>query len=165
MKFQFPAYFFLFLLNISCSEPPRQTLPAGSKNESKAATKNKPPGSFSDTVNIIVPSAVFFHPDSLQIEKIKSITDTGIFKSTMHEIFYQMRYSRIFIKKHYPHIKIIEVTRARFLLFEKAGGRKEFIDLNTINDPGGLFIFDRFKAPHLADMTNVETELGFYFAQ
>ena len=165
MKFQFLAYFLLMLLNTSCSEPPRQKLPAGNKNENKAGTKNKPPGSFSDTVEITVPSAVFFHPDSLQVEKIKAITDTGIFKSTMHDIFYQMRYSRIIIKKYYPYLKIIEVTRARFLLFEKAGGRKEFIDLNTINDSGGLFIFDRLKAPRLADMTNVETELNFYFVQ
>ena len=64
-----------------------------------------------------------------------------------------------------PHIKIIEVTNARYLYFIQKDGKKEIIDLNTKKNPCGLFIFDGQKAPQLADMTNIETELGFYFAK
>ena len=165
MKFQFFAFFLAVMPVISCSDSPRQKVSAQNKMENKSKVKNKPPGSFSDTININAHSAVFYHPDSLQVEKIKTNTDTMIFESTMHETFYQMRNSRVVLKQYYPHIKIIEVKNARYLLFVKAGGEKEYIDLNTINDPGGLFIFDGHKAPHLVDMTNIETELGFYFSK
>ena len=67
------------------------------------------------------------------------------------------------LKIYYPLIKITDVKKARYLLFEKANGKKEYIDLNTKNDPCGIFIFDGQKAPQLVDMTNIESELGFYF--
>jgi hypothetical protein len=38
------------------------------------------------------------------------------------------------------------------------------IDLNTQNDPCGIFIFDGHKKAKLADMTNIDSELGFYFS-
>ena len=125
----------------------------------------KPPGTYQDTLTINLPAAVFYHPDSLQLEKIKAITDTMVYEGTMHDCFYQMRNSRFVLKKYYPRIKIIEVKNARFLLFEKTGGEKEYIDLNTKNDPCGMFIFDGQKAPRLVDMTNIESELGFYFSK
>jgi len=157
MKFQFLTYCLLGLLIISCTNNSHQI--AGIQNISK----NKPGSSLSDTVRIQYPSAVFYHPDSLQLQKIAAITNTMVFKSTMHEFFYQMRYSRIALKKYYPHIKIIEVMKARWLLFEKKDGTKECIDLDAKNDTEGLFVFDGKSEPRLLDMTNIETELRYYF--
>jgi hypothetical protein len=154
------------VLYVSCSRSP------GSHINDKAAGKgykdtihSKPASSFSDTIIIDLPSAVFYNPDSLQLEKIKSATDTMIFQSTMHESFYQMRNSRMVLKQYYPHIKITEVKNARYLLFKKATGENDLIDLNTKNDPCGLLIFNGKKAPRLVDMTNVDSELGFYFSK
>ena len=42
---------------------------------------------------------------------------------------------------------------------------KNTIDLNTQNDPCGILLFDGRQAPRLVDMTNIETELGFYFSK
>ena len=124
----------------------------------------KPPSSFSDTVYVQFPSAVFYAPDSLQLEKIKAVNNRTIIESMMHENFYQMRNSRIVLKQNYPHIKIIE-TNARYLLFKKAAGNSECIDLNTKNDAWGLIVSDGKKAPQLLDMTNIDTELEFYFSK
>jgi hypothetical protein len=51
----------------------------------------------------------------------------------------------------------------RYLLFQKKGGGADCIDLNIKNDARGLIIFNAQKSPQLVDMTNIETELDFYF--
>lgn len=166
MKFHWLSYFFTILVTASCNN---SQLPGGDSAgiEKSKATKNKPGSSYSDTIKINTPAAVFFNPDSLQLEKIKGITDKGIFESTMHDCFFQMRNSRVILKQYYSHIKIIDVKEARYLLFEKSGEKKEkvYIDLNSQNDPCGIIIFDGTKDPRLVDMTNIETELGFYFTK
>ena len=82
----------------------------------------------------------------------------------MHDYFYQMRNARLVLKKYYPNIKIKEVKNVRYLLFERADGKKEYVDLNTKDEPCGLFIFDGKKEPKIVDMMNIDTELGFYFS-
>jgi len=164
MKPGFIIYFLAIGLCTSCSDAHKQTIVDVPKTNN-SQPQHKPPGSFTDTIWIGTPAAVFYHPDSLQLKKIQAITDSMVFKSTLHELFYQMRNSRIVLKKYYPHIKIVEVTDARWLVFEKTDGTKEYIDLNKSNDVEGLFIFDGHKAPRLVDMMNIETELGFYFSK
>ena len=83
----------------------------------------------------------------------------------MHESFYQMRNSRIVLNRDWPAVKIIEIKNARYLLFKKSNSENLFIDLNTKNDPYGLFLFDRIKDPHFTDMTNIDTELYRYFSK
>jgi len=166
MNRQFLIYFLPLFLSLSCSDPQRQINSNQENTVSKNPARIKSRGSFSDTIKIkSFSSAVFYYPDSVQLEKIKAITDKRIFESTMHDYFYQMRYSRIVLKKYYPQIDIIEVKKGRYLLFDLKGGQKEYIDLNAKNDACGLFIFDGQKAPRLVDMTNLDSELGFYFPQ
>lgn len=164
MKFRIFLCYLLILPGLSCSDTPPKTNLTQSKIEDKDSAKNKPPGSFSDTIIIHPLSAVFYTPDSLQLEKIKAISDTMIFESTIHDCFYQMRNSRMLLKQYYPRIKIIDVKNARYLLFVKTDGQNECIDLNTKNDPCGILIFDGHKKARLVDMTNIESELGLYFS-
>ena len=149
----------------SCAGPsPGNNKEAGGVR-SHDGLRSKPPATFLDTATISIPAAVFYNPDSLQLRKIKAVTDTAIFASMVHDCFYQMRNAKMVLKKSYPHVKIIEVKNIRYILFNKAGGKKEIIDLNTKNDPCGLFIFDAVKSPRLTDMTNINTDLGFYFSK
>ncbi|HEY6503816.1 MAG TPA: hypothetical protein VIZ28_07580 [Chitinophagaceae bacterium] len=164
MKFRVFAFLLSMIFIFSCADTPR---PAGQQEgkEDRKPSKTKPASSYPDTIIINSPSAVFYTPDSLQLEKIKAITEPAIFESTMHECFYQMRNSRIVLKQYYAGIRIIEVKNARYLLFTRQNGKKEYIDLDAQNDPCGIILFDTRKAPRPADMTNIETELGFYFSQ
>ena len=123
----------------------------------------KPPSSFEDTLTIKNPAAVFYKPDSAQLEKIKAVNTPMVFKSLEHDCFFQMRNAHIVLKKYYPKIKIIETTKARYLLFVKENGSDSCIDLNRNNDICGMYIFNARKDPELADMTNVDTDLEFYF--
>lgn len=152
----------LLSLAASCSSNPaqdqeKQILP------SKRKVLTKPPSNFQDTMQIGFPAAVFYAPDSLQLEKIKRLTDSAIFEATMHEYQFQMRNARMSIKRDWPRLKIVEAKNTRFLLFKGKDNDSTFIDLNTKNDSYGLFLFQPGKKPHYADMMNIDTELGFYF--
>lgn len=124
---------------------------------------NKPGSSFSDSMTVKGPAAIFYYPDSLQDARIKAITESGIYNSAVHEMFYQMRNAKIVIKSTYPKLKVVEVTNTRFLLIQKKDGGKQIIDLDKYNDARGLILCNGIKEPQLADMTNIETELYRYF--
>ncbi len=138
---------------------------AKDKTEFTKQVLTKPPAGYHDTLKINYPSAVFYHADSLQLQKIKNITDNNIYEGSMHEYFYQMRNARMVLKKNWPGIKIIEAKHVRYLLFKKPDSNSVCIDLNTKNDPYGLFLFDARKNPLLADMMNIDSQLAFYFAR
>ena len=152
----------VLLLTASCSSNPvRDKEKKASPSSHQALTK--PPSTFQDTMQIDLPAAVFYVPDSLQLEKIKKLTDSAIFDATMHEYFFQMRNARMSIKRDWPLLKIAEAKNVRFLLFRGKGNDSTYIDLNTKNDSHGLFLFQPGKKPHYADMMNIDTELGYYF--
>ena len=114
-------------------------------------------------MQIDFPAAVFYLPDSLQLEKIKDLTDSEIFEATMHEYFFQMRNARKSINRDWPQLRTIEAKNVRYLLFKGQGSDSTYIDLNTRGDSHGLFLFQPGKKPHYTDMMNIDTELGYYF--
>ena len=158
----------VIVLFFACSQPGRSEK-MNRQEELKPVTAEviykKPPSSFDDTLIIQGRSAVFYNPDSLQREKIKEITRKNEFESNEHDCFYQMRNARVVLKKFWPQIHIMETSANRYLLFEKADKTKTCIDLNSKGDMCGIFLFDGKKEPGLADMMNIETALGFYFAE
>ncbi len=157
----------IFLLSSSCSESVKKN---NNQQEAKS-TKTKPPiikkpaSSFNDTILVRNKSAVFYSPDSLQMEKIKAVNEKAIFDMLTHDCHYQMQNARIVIKKYWPQLHIVEATKARYILFVKTDETKVCIDLNDKNDICGLFLFDTKKNPVLVDMPNIDTELGFYFSK
>ncbi|MBI1342966.1 MAG: hypothetical protein GC171_08540 [Terrimonas sp.] len=148
---------------ISCADSNGKDSQQTGSAKPAVVQKVKPPASFQDTLTIDKRSAIFYIPDSLQLERIKVITEPGVFESAQHEYYFQMRNARIVLHSNWPEVKIIEARQLRFLRFKRVNGRDTLIDLNTKNDPYGLFLFTPGKAPRLTDMTNIETELYFYF--
>ena len=153
--------FLLFAL--ACREHTKNSPVEGGKTFQKPALIKKPPSSFNDTLVVGSNSAVFYTPDSLQMEKIQSVNEKNVMANIRHNCFFQMQYARSSLKDNWPRIRIIEVSRARFLLFVKTDGTKIYIDLNDKNDICGIFLFDGKKDPVLVDMPNVDTILGSYF--
>ena len=123
----------------------------------------KPETSFNDTLIVNKISAVFYNPDSLQLNKIKNILKKEEYETQVHNCFYLMRNARMVIKKYWPQINIIETSKARYLLFIKINKSKTLFDLNAYSDMCGIILFDQKKAPELVDMMNIDTALGFYF--
>ena len=165
MNLKFFVFFLSTLLIISCSNSTEQNKPADNKTKTKSLPKNKPSSTFNDTLKINSSSAVFYYPDSLQLEKIKLVTDTGFYEGSMHEYFFYMRNAHLVINKIMPKLKIIEAKNVRYILFINDDNSAKCIDLDTTSEPYGLFIFKMKKAPQLADMANIESELAFYFSK
>jgi hypothetical protein len=165
MKLLMLAFVFSMILDVSCSDSPRQTGQVRNEIETGGKIRKKPGGSYSDTLKVNFPSAVFYTPDSLQLEKIKAVTDTMVFESNQHDCFYLMRYSRNSLHKSRPGIKIVEAKNIRYVLFNANDGRNECIDLDSLNDPCGVLIFDGNKKARLVDMANIDSELGIYFSK
>lgn len=152
------------ILVFACSDN-TQSKPEHYNQPGKILKHIKPQATFSDTLIINSTAAIFYSPDSVQLEKIKSITDAMVYEGTMHEYFYLMRNAHFVIKKNIPKLKIIEAKNVRYLLFIKADKSKICIDLNTKKEPYGLFVFNRKDPPELVDMANIESDLGFYFSR
>lgn len=152
----------LFLLACRHQSGKNEASIDNSKKEQKSVTK--PPTIFSDTLQIDSKAAVFYYPDSLQLEKIKAGSDTSVFYAIMHEYASQVGYVHIVLKKYWHNINIVEAKKARYLLFIKADKSREIIDLDTKYDPYGLIVFDPQKSPSQLEMTNAESEIGFYFS-
>ena len=85
-----------------------------------------------------------------------------VFESLIHDCFFQMRNARLVIQKYWPEIQIVESSKFRYLVFLKANSH-QIIDLNTVNDICGIYLFDSLRNPVRINMTNIDSELGFYF--
>lgn len=165
ISLRFTTVTFFVALFLSCNNDSKKKKEQ-SPNEHKELTRkfiSKPPSSFEDTLTIKTTSAVFYKPDSVQLEKIKAVNKPMMFEALEHDCFFQMRNAHIVLKKYYPKIKIIETANARYLLFVKEDKSATCIDLDHNNDICGMYIFNMKKDPQLVDMPNVDTELEFYF--
>src|SRR5215467_10689132 len=69
----------------------------------RAVPYKKPSSSFNDTLVVNSISAVFYNPDSLQLNKIKAITKTELYETNVHNCFYLMRNAHLVLKKYWPH--------------------------------------------------------------
>jgi hypothetical protein len=165
MKWQFLAFLFMVKLSLFCTDPPGQRDKARNDMENDKGQKNKPAGSYSDTIKVNGPSAVFYNPDSVQLEKLNAITDTMILESTIHDCFYQMRNARNSLQRNWPEIKIVEIRNAGCIRFQLLDGKSEYVNLDSLDDPCGILVFDGNKKSRLVDMMNIDSELGFYFSE
>jgi hypothetical protein len=156
----------IFLLACSCSLSPEKNKGRVEKvRVAKTPIIKKPSSSFDDTVIINSPSAVFYNPDSLQMEKIKVVNEKRDYETITHDCYYQMQNARTVIREHWPGIRIIEVVKARYLRFVKMDQHEICIDLNAKNNICGLFLFDPKKDPEPVDMPNIDSFLWFYFGK
>ena len=163
-----PVIFFsaFFCIAISCknntASAGKKTENPGSANEKIKTVFHKPGSSVEDTLTIRTPAAVFYGPDSLQLEKIKQQTDPAALASSEHEYFYMMRNARMVIKKAWPYLKIMDCNHYRYILFIKKDSSGECIDLDKYDDIDGLFVFNGIKPPVPVDAMNVATQVSFY---
>jgi hypothetical protein len=158
--------FVIIFFMTACNNPSQKEKNRIASQQQKKISRKyiaNPPSSFEDTLTIKTVAAVFFKPDSNQLQKIKAVNKPMVFASLTHDCHFQMGFARNELSKNYPKIKIINTDNARYLLFVKDNKSDTCIDLNKNNDICGVYIFNRLKNPQLLDMTNADTELEFYF--
>ncbi|MCC7402744.1 MAG: hypothetical protein IT214_14790 [Chitinophagaceae bacterium] len=161
----FIVYFTVLLFN-DCNGPQVPTQNAVPNNSTVISVQyKKPPSGLTDTLAINYVAAIFFKPDSIQLEKIKSIKEKNIYETEVHNCFFLLHNARQVINKYWPGVHITETSKVRYLLFVKTDKRKTIIDLDNKNDDCGIILFNRKKDPELVDMMNIDTALGFYFGK
>jgi hypothetical protein len=154
---------FCFVLGLimSCNQNDK------SPGEKNAASKTitKPGASGTDSLAINAPALIFFEPDSIQLEKIKKVTEQGVFKSNVHEYEFQSYTAKMYAKKYRPDLKTFEAKNFRYIVFIKSDKSRKVIDLDKIADTWGMYVFDPNKEPQLSDMMSVDTEIPRYFSK
>ncbi|MGE5520117.1 MAG: hypothetical protein ACM3VS_09355 [Candidatus Dadabacteria bacterium] len=123
----------------------------------------KPGSTYQDTLFVSTAAAIFYKPDSIQLQKLKAAEDDQVFKGSMHEFFYMVRNAHIFLKQNWPRLKVVESANIRYLGFLEDKKIVKVIDLDKEQDPIGMFVYDGHKNPLLIDMTNIDTQVPDYF--
>ncbi|MBK8483568.1 MAG: hypothetical protein IPL31_04255 [Saprospiraceae bacterium] len=157
----------LLLLNImffnTCNSPQKSEVHIAKSSDKQNVNLHKPPSTFQDSLIINTAAAVFYLPDTIQLKKIKSITNPQIFDGSMHEYILQQRNAHTELKNKLPNLKLIDSENNRYLVFTNPSKNQYIIDLDQYDDAYGMFIYDIGKAPIFVDMTNLETTLYPYF--
>ncbi len=122
----------------------------------KQKNGEKPGSSYQDTLYFDKPVAVFYAPDSLQLEKIRETTEKWMFDGLMHEYEFQFFYSRKILKRDWAQLEVVESRKARYLSFPDENGTRQLIDIDQFGEPFGLIIYNGRKKAGAIDMPNIE---------
>lgn len=145
---------------ISCNfSPTEQQNKVEEPQPEQAVSFKKRPGISNDTIQLHLPSAVFFFPDSGQLTAYKMFIP-GSFESSEHEYFYQINNAKSRLQSNWKQVEVIECKSAKYL---QVAGEGVLFNLDEINEPWGLILFEKGKAPAHVDMMNIDTELENYF--
>lgn len=116
-----------------------------------------------DSLQVDSGAAVFFQADSLRLIMVKAALKDRTFESLTHDCNFEMKYARSIIQRTLPALPVVMTSANRWLVFKKKNGTRKRIDLNTITDICGVFLFDGIRDPVRANMPNMDTELWNYF--
>ena len=154
---------FLMVLFQSCSTPDKKgnhtkkSIP----NTLDQPQKDGPRGKESDTLIIDKKAAVFFQPDSIQIEKReKEIGEENFYIGADDYLFYMHTANDFLDSLKFP---ILEIKDKKYLWFINADKSQTIIKLDTLPELWGIYLFDPSKRPKLVDMTIIDEQYKSYF--
>lgn len=123
----------------------------------------KPASSFDDSLFVEAPGAIFYYPDSMQLEKMRSVTDSAVHESYLHESYYMMRNARRTIAESMPALQITDAKNVRYIVVQDSLNR-QVIDLDTKGDAFGIILVKKGLEARSIDMANITSELPAYFS-
>jgi hypothetical protein len=115
----------------------------------------------SDTLTIATKSAVFYQPDSLQIEKRMKETGEENFRAGADDYIYYVNTSADYLEKQ--GLPVIDAKNKKYLKFIMADKKVQLIKLDTLAELWGMYLFDPTKTPNFADITVIEDDYKRYF--
>lgn len=128
---------------------------------SKAEVPSPPvsPGE-TDTLVVDAKAAVFYQPDSLQIEARKKEAGEEDFRAGMDDYLYYMNQSWQYLEGQ--RLPVLDAKGTKFIKFVTANGI-QLVRLDTLSELWGVYLFDPSKGAYKADMTAVEAEYKNYY--
>ncbi|WP_276501518.1 hypothetical protein [Terrimonas pollutisoli] len=115
----------------------------------------------SDTLTINKKAAVFYQPDSTQIEKRKKEIGEENFMIGADDYLFSLHTAHEFVDS--IRLPVLEANNKRFLKFIRYDKSQTLIKLDTVSDLWGVYFFDTSKKPKLIDGTRIEEEYKSYF--
>ena len=113
-----------------------------------------------DTLIIDREAAVFYQPDSLQIEKRMNQAGEADFRAGAGDYIYYLNESAEYLKKQ--GIRVLDAKGKKYLKFILANKQVQLIKLDTLKELWGMYLFDPKKKPYAADITIIEDEYKTY---
>ena len=114
-----------------------------------------------DTLRVTKVAAVFYEPDSVQMEaRKKEIGEENFIIGADDYLFYLQTASEYLEKQRVP---LVPAQNKKFVQFIGANNQVTLVRLDTLPELWGIFIFDPGKLPKAIDMTNVEEEYKTYY--
>ena len=132
-------------------------------NEHHPVNIKKPGSSFMDTLVVKGSAVVFYNPDTLQLKKIEAVNIPMVYKSMVHEYYYQQKTAKVDLKNIWPRIQLYDIKNYRFIKFIYHNKNVQLIDLNNINDISGIIVFNGIKQPEQVDMMSFVNDATYYF--
>lgn len=117
----------------------------------------------SDTLIIDKKAAVFYQPDSMQIEKRKKEIGEENFMIGADDYLFSLHTAYEFVDS--IRLPVLEANNRRFLKFIRSDKSQTLIKLDTVPDLWGVYLFDPSKNPRLIDGIRIEEEYKSYFLE
>lgn len=114
-----------------------------------------------DTLTIDRKAAVFYQPDSLQIEKRMKQVGEAEFRMGMDDYIYSLNTSVEYLQKQ--GLPVLDAKNRKYLKFVSAGKKLQLIKLDTLQELWGMYLFDPGKKPRYADIIDIEEDYKTYY--
>lgn len=114
-----------------------------------------------DTMMIDTRSAVFYTPDSLQMEKRMWSVGERYFRMGMDDYLVTMNEAAEYLES--VKIPVVVAKEKRFLAFKNQSGLVKLIDTDTLPDLWGIYFFDLVREPKLVEITNAAEGYKSFF--
>lgn len=114
-----------------------------------------------DTLTVGSKAAVFYQPDSLQINKRMKEVGEADFRAGADDYIYYINTSVEYLEKE--GLRVFDAKNKNYLKFVLADKRVQVIKLDTLQELWGIYLFDPKKKPYVADITIIEDEYKSYY--
>jgi len=127
----------------------------------KEQTAVQPSPLHSDTLIIDRQAAVFYQPDSLQIEKRMKEVGEADFRAGADDYIYYVNTSVEYLEKR--GLPVLDAKNKKYLKFVLTDKQHQVIKLDTLEELWGIYLFAPKKSVYAADMTIIEDEYKSYY--
>lgn len=114
-----------------------------------------------DTLIVTAKAAVFYQPDSTQIERRMKEVGKEDFRIGMDDYLFYMNESWTYLKQQ--GVPLLDARDKKFIQFISADNTIQLVRLDTVPELWGVYLFDPARGPYLADMTNIEEAYRNYY--
>ena len=114
-----------------------------------------------DTLTVNNKTAVFFQPDSAQMEEQKRVVGSRKFMSGVDDNISNVSTSTQYLAQQ--GLPVVEAIDKKFIKFVSADNTVQVIKLDTMQKLWGAYLFDPKKAPQVADIAKIDKDFKRYF--